>query len=587
MDTIARQVVAAREALGYTQAQLAERVPCNPQTVSNWETGRRQPRYADLVRLAEILRRPVSWFLGEAHGDEGLREVADAFERIRRDLEGVGRLLQERTAAPTTAGADQLAPVAGCLVPGPLAQLQRGDCGWRWLAAAQAEGVLVVRVEGDAHHPLLRAGDLLGIAAATDAEPGRLVLVETENGAEVLWRLAADGSYEAVNPIYAPWPAGAGRVSGVVRWLQRDFEAPAEGADGAAAQYQWLTQAEREVELLEQRIERGDGDWAELRELCERIAAATERLRPVYGASVVTPAAKAMARSARSLGEQGRYADAVVLARQAESLYHSVEQVGERSRDALNNLYNLSQLALFCGQLDEARTGAELAAGCSDWTVRWKALKNLAELDVNFAGGEFDERLCADILDLAEQHRAADPVQAGLAAAVAHEIRGNAWFTRGDVARARAEATEELAAAEAAGLPYREANALLNLAHYAWCAGDSAAAAAALARAGQLTAAQELGDLEAMRLAHAAAVAALDGRWDEATAVLHQSQRLATRIASLRGQLFAELAGLCLAQRRGDSATAADHAAAARELAATMGMVPYRAVIERMVAETR
>ncbi|MBI2301667.1 MAG: LexA family transcriptional regulator [Armatimonadetes bacterium] len=540
------RITAAREELGYTQAQLAERVPCNPQTISNWETGRRQPRYQELLRLAEVLRRPVSWFLGEeAGGDAGWEHVQAALDRP------AGR-----------GGGDLLVPVVGYLGDGSEPVLVREPCGWRLFAAAQVEGVTLWQVRGDAHHPLLQDGDLVAVEAADTAAPGQLVTARLTDGTELLQRLGAGGALESANPGYPARREPGAAITGVVRWQHRDHRPAPDLVGDAAERLAWVQEAESELGALEGRIERGEGQWSELRALCDRVVAAAEALRPVYGSAVLEPAARALARSARGLGEQGDYPEAVRLARQAEAFYQAVEEVGGRSRDALNNLYNLSQLALFLGDLAEAEDAARRAAECDDWTVRWKALKNLAELRANYRGEDPPDDLCDDILALADAHADEDPVQAHLARSVAQEIRGNAAFTRGDLPAAEAAARQELAAAEAAGGPYRLANALLNLAHYAVMRGDADTATNALTRAAPLTFGQALGDLDAMRLAHLAAALALRGEVDRARATLHGAMRQAARLESPRAALMAELAGLVLAKVSGDLLAREDHAAA-------------------------
>jgi transcriptional regulator with XRE-family HTH domain len=586
MEALAQRIAAAREALGYTQAQLAERVPCNAQTVSNWENGRRQPRYDDLLRLAEVLGRPVSWFLGEPAADEGWRQVGAGLERMRDELERVRGLIDRREPPSAPTFVEPLVPLAGRVGVGPVSEVLRGPCGWVQLSAAQCAGVAILRLEGDAHYPLLRDGDLLGFRPASGAAPGEMVTARLASGLEVCKRLGLDGSLESVNASYPPM-AGEVTITGRLAWVWRDVEGREDPAAEAARRAEWLAAAEAEVAEVEARIERGDGQWQELQALCERIRDEAERLRPVYGSAVVRPAALAMGRTARALGERGHYGEALVAARAAEEAYASLERVGDRGRDALNNLYNVSQLALFTGDVDLALSAAAQAAECADWVVRWKALKNLDEIRVNYRAESVGEDVGRELLHLAEVHRAEDAVQADLASSVAHEIRGNAAFVRGDVAAARAAAERQVAAAESAGLPYRIANAWLDVAQYALVDGDAAAAAPALARVAELTAAQDLGDLEAMRAAHQATLEALGGDLARARTTLFAALRQAAAVGSPRAGLMAELAGLELARGAGDEAAFADHLAAAREVVRKTGLFGYEQVLTRMAERAR
>lgn len=52
----------ARESLGWSQAELANRFDKDPSTVSAYEAGSRTVRITDLPRLAELLKVPVAYF---------------------------------------------------------------------------------------------------------------------------------------------------------------------------------------------------------------------------------------------------------------------------------------------------------------------------------------------------------------------------------------------------------------------------------------------------------------------------------------------------------------------------------------------
>ncbi len=54
-----------RKEQGYTQEQLGETLHVSRQTVSYWETGKSQPDYTMLARIADLLNVPVSEFLQE------------------------------------------------------------------------------------------------------------------------------------------------------------------------------------------------------------------------------------------------------------------------------------------------------------------------------------------------------------------------------------------------------------------------------------------------------------------------------------------------------------------------------------------
>ena len=49
-----KRIVKLRKALGLTQEQLAERIGAQRPTVARWETGKNQPRGANLKALIEL-----------------------------------------------------------------------------------------------------------------------------------------------------------------------------------------------------------------------------------------------------------------------------------------------------------------------------------------------------------------------------------------------------------------------------------------------------------------------------------------------------------------------------------------------------
>jgi transcriptional regulator with XRE-family HTH domain len=60
---LAARIVTAREALGLSAPQLAERIGTTRATIAAWEAGRSQPRTNRLVTLAGILSVSPSWLL--------------------------------------------------------------------------------------------------------------------------------------------------------------------------------------------------------------------------------------------------------------------------------------------------------------------------------------------------------------------------------------------------------------------------------------------------------------------------------------------------------------------------------------------
>ena len=67
---IGERLRAARKEMGLTQTELAERLGISFVGVSQWESGKRNPKKETLVRLAAILDVPVSYFLDTENLDD-------------------------------------------------------------------------------------------------------------------------------------------------------------------------------------------------------------------------------------------------------------------------------------------------------------------------------------------------------------------------------------------------------------------------------------------------------------------------------------------------------------------------------------
>lgn len=64
--SIGRQLQLAREQAGYSQEQLAAKIGCSQSTLSNYEKGKRRIYLAQLAHIAEILGKPIEFFLSSS-----------------------------------------------------------------------------------------------------------------------------------------------------------------------------------------------------------------------------------------------------------------------------------------------------------------------------------------------------------------------------------------------------------------------------------------------------------------------------------------------------------------------------------------
>jgi transcriptional regulator with XRE-family HTH domain len=62
---IGKRIQKAREEAGLSQEELASRMGCTQAALSNYELGKRRMYLANLSQLADILHKPLNYFLGE------------------------------------------------------------------------------------------------------------------------------------------------------------------------------------------------------------------------------------------------------------------------------------------------------------------------------------------------------------------------------------------------------------------------------------------------------------------------------------------------------------------------------------------
>lgn len=65
--TLGERIRKAREDLGLSQGELALRLGVDRKTVGNWESGRNQPRYRDLMLVASTADVSLEWLAGELY----------------------------------------------------------------------------------------------------------------------------------------------------------------------------------------------------------------------------------------------------------------------------------------------------------------------------------------------------------------------------------------------------------------------------------------------------------------------------------------------------------------------------------------
>lgn len=96
--TTGERIKAARKQAGMTQQELAEKLEISFVGVSQWESGRRNPKESTLARIADVLDVPLGYLTGS--GFQGKAEIEDFVNRAWPRADDYVKALRE-------AGGDQ------------------------------------------------------------------------------------------------------------------------------------------------------------------------------------------------------------------------------------------------------------------------------------------------------------------------------------------------------------------------------------------------------------------------------------------------------------------------------------------------
>ncbi len=88
---LGKRLKEAREFLGLSQEQVADHLGIPRPSVSTMESGKRRISFAEMKRLADLYRRPLSYFSGDDAAAAGQDATTDALFRTTRELNNADR----------------------------------------------------------------------------------------------------------------------------------------------------------------------------------------------------------------------------------------------------------------------------------------------------------------------------------------------------------------------------------------------------------------------------------------------------------------------------------------------------------------
>jgi transcriptional regulator with XRE-family HTH domain len=98
---LGKRIREARDEKGWVQKQLAAAVHVEPTTISRWECGVHEPDLGKIDLLAEVLGKPVSFFVDEPERRDQLGRIEEQLGSVADELAAVIRLLNERLPKAT------------------------------------------------------------------------------------------------------------------------------------------------------------------------------------------------------------------------------------------------------------------------------------------------------------------------------------------------------------------------------------------------------------------------------------------------------------------------------------------------------
>lgn len=112
-DTLGGRIWRARDALGLSLSDLAERLGLPEETVGEWERDRAEPRADALARLAGVLSVAPSWLVAGIGEAPCAPPDGEAMMAIQRRLDEIRRLHDDTGAAIIALEAEIAALAAG------------------------------------------------------------------------------------------------------------------------------------------------------------------------------------------------------------------------------------------------------------------------------------------------------------------------------------------------------------------------------------------------------------------------------------------------------------------------------------------
>ncbi|GEM_PF-1070805 len=234
---IGSRIRQAREERGLSQADLAEAIGFSAPSVTNFENAKRRISIEDLHKVAEVLRKPITYFLSEKPFDEKaqaelekkatLEEIKDMLKKIEVEEDQIEEKVEECaekefdiTKHPGYIPLDKfkLIPILGRIHAGELHEaIQHAEEMLPIPASADADYALTVH--GDSMEPYYNDGDVVVVKETPEAYNGAHVVASVDDEVTLKTYYKYDGVtvLRAANPKYQDISGKEIGVMGVIK----------------------------------------------------------------------------------------------------------------------------------------------------------------------------------------------------------------------------------------------------------------------------------------------------------------------------------------------------------------------------------
>lgn len=242
---LGRRIASARHEAGLSVDDVAEAMaPLSPYTVRAWERGQNAPEHANLVKYAEVVGKPLSWFYAETDGTRvsvpsiPMPGLAAA---IRTVLEagGIAMPTPEETVPLDITTDPRYSPSEGFVLLPLLGRVTAGPGGiaeenvlslhhveTTFIPHGQERDCFLLDVRGESMIDAgLRPGDRILVCSAVQVNDGDIAVVDVDGEAMVKRVYRRDHAVLLVsdNPDFAPREVETARIIGRVMNATRVF----------------------------------------------------------------------------------------------------------------------------------------------------------------------------------------------------------------------------------------------------------------------------------------------------------------------------------------------------------------------------